>query len=134
MVSPGRISKVTSCRRVPASSNPKPACSKRKAPLTVSGTVAWSGEVMVFSVSITSKWRSSAVLAVSAMASSMPENSTGVATTAAVAKNATSAPMLSCPLATSMMPTTSPTPSASSGSKVTTSVNPACCLALAISV
>ncbi len=48
-----------------------------------------------------------AVLAVSAMASSIPQNSTGAAMTAAVAKKATSEPMLSWPSAASMTPTTS---------------------------
>ena len=89
---------------------------------------------MVLAESITSKWRSTAVLAVSAMASSMPENSTGEAMTAAVAKKATRAPMLSWPLAHSITPTTSPAPRASSGSRVTTMVNVAWCRALAISV
>ena len=56
------------------------------------------GLVMVLTESITSKWRSRAVLAVRAMASSIPENSTGAAMTAAVAKKATRAPMLSWPL------------------------------------
>ena len=68
------------------------------------------------------------------MASSMPENSTGAAMTAAVAKNATRAPMLSWPSAASMMPATRPAPSASSGSRVTTMLKMAWCLALAISV
>ncbi|MCY1240297.1 hypothetical protein D9M72_531380 [compost metagenome] len=89
---------------------------------------------MVLAASMTSKCRSMAVFAVSAMASSMPLNSTGAATTAAVAKNATSEPMLSWPSAASVMPATSPAPSASSGRRVTTMLKVAWCLALAISV
>ena len=89
---------------------------------------------MVFAESMTSKCRSTAVLAVRAMASSMPQNSTGVAITAAVAKNATRAPMLSSPVEASMTPTTSPAPRASSGRRVTTRLNVARCLALTISV
>ncbi len=89
---------------------------------------------MVLSVSITSKCLSMAVLAVSVMAISGPIASTGPATTAAVAKNATSAPTVSVPLATEKTPTISPVPSASSGSSVTTREKTASDLALKISV
>ena len=75
---------------------------------------------MVFSASMTSKCRSTADFAVSAIASSKPQNSTGAATTAAVAKKATRCPMESWSVEASRMPTTRPAPSASSGRSVTT--------------
>ena len=83
---------------------------------------------------MTSKCRSTAVLAVSAMPTSMPLTSTGWATAAAVAKNAASEPMLSWPVAASQIPVTRPAPRASSGRSVTTRLNAAWWRAFATSV
>ena len=117
-----------------ASSNANEALRKLRAPLRPAGRRGWSGLVMVFCASMTSKCRSTADFAVRAIASSMPQNSTGAATTAAVAKKATRDPMESWSVEASRMPTTRPAPSASSGRSVTTRLKVARCLALAISV
>ncbi|WP_054820863.1 hypothetical protein [Arthrobacter sp. JCM 19049] len=55
-------------------------------PLSVSGREGCCGEVRSLTVSMTSKWRSSAVLVLRVMPSSMPMPSTGPAMTAAIAK------------------------------------------------
>ena len=110
IVSPGSIRRSTPSRiaRVLASPgcvNPTPTSSTTDPAGSARGKEAgWSGSRTVEPVSMTSMNRSVAARASSVIASSMPSRSTGLFTTAAVAKNATSAPTLSWSLAARVTP------------------------------
>src|SRR5699024_9945482 len=78
--------------------------SKTRSPTTRSGRVGLAGSRSSFSVSSTSKYRSTAVFAYRVIETRWPSCSTGPFTTVAVAKNASRAPTLSWPSTTSHTP------------------------------